>query len=91
MLGSLKKIFFEKFFENFRKIFKIFLDFSIFKIPNIFSGASDTLSLAPSCCDEGDHSSAPDDKLDKLSLLSDSADSGFGGGVFRAVAVGALF
>uniref|UniRef100_A0A915NR42 Uncharacterized protein n=1 Tax=Meloidogyne floridensis TaxID=298350 RepID=A0A915NR42_9BILA len=50
--------------------------------------ASDTLSLAPSCCDEGDHSSAPDDKLDKLSLLSDSADSGFGGGVFRAVAVG---
>nr|CAD2193968.1 unnamed protein product [Meloidogyne enterolobii] len=52
------------------------------------SCASDTLSLAPSCCDEGDHSSAPDDKLDKLSLLSDSADSGFGGGVFRAVAVG---
>uniref|UniRef100_A0A915LXY3 Uncharacterized protein n=1 Tax=Meloidogyne javanica TaxID=6303 RepID=A0A915LXY3_MELJA len=54
--------------------------------PNLCSSASDTLSLAPSCCDEGDHSSAPDDKLDKLSLLSDSADSGFGGGVFRAVA-----
>ncbi|KAF7635510.1 hypothetical protein Mgra_00005050 [Meloidogyne graminicola] len=62
------------------------------------SCASDTLSLAPSFCDEVDHhssSSGPDDKLDKLSILSDSADSGFGGsggggggGGFRTVTVG---
>lgn len=44
-----------------------------------FSGASDTLSLAPSCDESAADSATSNNNEDSRSLLSDSADSGVGG------------
>ncbi|KAI3418792.1 hypothetical protein GPALN_007894 [Globodera pallida] len=48
-------------------------------VPSSSSGASDTLSLAPSCDESAADSATTNNNEDSRSLLSDSADSGVGG------------